>query len=71
MIGVINKDPLEKIVEVVIKKASLITSMVLSIRPTSCFGRGSNLHLLSMKLVAVLWFYIISLIKTIAIRLFL
>lgn len=54
MIGVINKDPLEKIVEVVIKKASLITSMVLSIRPTSCFRRGSNLHLLSMKFVAVL-----------------
>lgn len=49
----INKYPLEEIVEVITKKAPLITSMVYSIGFTSYLGHESNLYLISIKLVSV------------------
>lgn len=52
--GAIDKHPLENIVEVATEKASLLSSMVFGMGPTSCLQRGSNLHLIAMKLVAVL-----------------
>ena len=53
--GIIDKQPLENIVAVATEKAPLLSSMVYGVRPTSCLWcRLSSLHLVSMKLIAVL-----------------
>lgn len=52
--GIINKHPLEGIVEIATEKAPLISSMVFGVGPTSLLQYPSKLHLISMKLVAVL-----------------
>lgn len=53
--GVIDKHPLEDIVDVSLKKAPLLCSLVIGVGPTSCFPSStSDLHLVSMKVIAVL-----------------
>lgn len=53
--GIIDQQQLENIVAIATEKAPLLSSMVYGVGPTSCPRRkSSNLHLGSMKLIAVL-----------------
>lgn len=51
---IIDKHLLEGIIEVTIEKAPLISDIVLNMGPTNQLKDTSKLHLISMKIVAVL-----------------
>lgn len=53
-LGIIDKHPLEGIIEVATEKALLISGMVLNVGSTNRLKDIFKLHLISMKVVAVL-----------------
>lgn len=53
-LGIIDKHPLESIIEVASEKAPLISSIVLNVGPTSQLKDTPKLYIISMKVIAVL-----------------